>query len=75
MKRFCLFIGLLLNCALSGKAQMQENSLTAEQKIAGLSALWSEAKYNEAFFDNIGAEKWDSAYLAFIRPVIDTPDD
>lgn len=39
MKRFCLFIGLLLNCALSGKAQMQENSLTAEQKIAGLSAL------------------------------------
>lgn len=75
MKRFCLFIGLLLSYALTGKAQMQENSLTAEQKIAGLSALWSEAKYNEAFFDNIGAEKWDSAYLAFIRPVIDTPDD
>lgn len=75
MKRFCLFIGLLLSYALTGKAQMQENSLTAEQKIAGLSALWAEAKYNEAFFDPIGTEKWDSAYLAFIRPVMDTPDD
>ena len=75
MKRLCLFIGLLLGNLAAGTAQMPENTLTAEQKIAGLSALWAEAKYNDAFFDNIGTEKWDSAYLAFIRPVIDTPDD
>lgn len=75
MKRFCLFIGLLLSSTWAGKAQSPENTLTAEQKVAGLSALWAEAKYNEAFFDNIGAEKWDSAYLSFIRPVMDTPHD
>ncbi len=75
MKRFCLFIGLLLGSLPSGKAQSTENTLTAEQKVAGLSSLWAEAKYNDAFFDNIGAEKWDSAYLAFIRPVMDTPHD
>lgn len=60
MKRLCLFIGLLLGNLATGKAQMPENTLTAEQKIAGLSALWAEAKYNDAFFDNIGTEKWDS---------------
>lgn len=75
MKQLCLFIGFLISSVLTGKAQGPENILTPEQKVAGLSALWAEAKYNEAFFDPIGTEKWDSAYLAFIRPVMDTPDD
>lgn len=56
-------------------AQEIPNTLTPEQKVAGLSTLWSEAKYNEAFFDNIGEAKWDSAYRAFIKPVMETPDD
>lgn len=57
------------------KAQEVPNTLTAEQKLAGLSTLWAEAKYNEAFFDNIGPAKWDSAYRAFIKPVMEAPND
>lgn len=57
------------------KAKDLPNTLSPEQKLFGLSKMWSEAKYNDAFFDNIGAEKWDSAYKAFIQPVMNTPND
>lgn len=56
-------------------AQELPNTLTREQKLFGLSMLWSEAKYNEAFFSNIGEARWDSAYQAFMKPVMETPND
>lgn len=43
--------------------------LTAAEKIAGLSKVWSEAKYGFANFDLVPALNWDSAYLAFITKV------
>ncbi len=39
------------------------------EKIAGLSKVWSEAKFGFANFDLVPALDWDSAYLAFIPKV------
>lgn len=43
--------------------------LTASEKIAGLSKVWSEAKFGFANFDLVPKLDWDSAYLAFIPKV------
>jgi carboxyl-terminal processing protease len=37
--------------------------LTEDQRVAGLSRLWSEAKYNFANFDLVPDLDWDAAYL------------
>ena len=50
------------------KTSYQPNLSDAE-KVAGLSKLWSEAKYNFAYFDQIPDVNWDSAYLAYIPKV------
>ena len=49
--------------------------MTPEDKLYALSKIWSEAKYNEAFFDNVGEEAWDSTYLALIKPVMESKSD
>ena len=41
-------------------------TLSEEEKMAGLSRFWAEAKYNFAFFDNVPRLSWDSLYLATI---------
>src|SRR6476661_6737415 len=46
--------------------------LTTEQKIAGLSKCWSEAKYNFANFDLVPTLNWDSLYTSFIPKVAAT---
>jgi hypothetical protein len=46
--------------------------LTQEQRIAGLSKCWAEAKYNFANFDLIPTLNWDSLYTAFIPRVMAT---
>ena len=43
--------------------------LPEDERIAGLSRLWSEAKYNFAFFDRLPALDWDALYLATIPKV------
>jgi len=43
--------------------------LTEDEKVAGLSLLWSEAKYNFAYFDRLPALDWDATYLAFLPKV------
>lgn len=68
-------LGMLLLSTAGTFAQQVPNTLTPEQKLFGLSSLWSEAKYNEVSFENIGVEKWDSAYRALIKPVMESPDD
>jgi carboxyl-terminal processing protease len=37
--------------------------LTEDQRVAGLSRLWSEAKYNFVNFDLVPLLDWDAAYL------------
>jgi carboxyl-terminal processing protease len=44
-------------------------TLTEDEKIAGLSRFWAEAKYNFAFFDKIPRLSWDSLYLATLPKV------
>ncbi len=43
--------------------------LSRTEKIAGLSKVWSEAKFGFANFDLVPSLNWDSAYLAFIPKV------
>jgi carboxyl-terminal processing protease len=43
--------------------------LPEDEKIAGLSRLWSEAKYNFAFFDRLPSLDWDALYLSYLPKV------
>lgn len=45
------------------------DDLTEDEKIAGLSRVWSEAKYNFAFFDHVPDLDWDASYLAYLPRV------
>lgn len=55
---------------MSGGSDIPE--LTTEQKIAGLSKCWAEAKYNFANFDLVPNLNWDSVYQAYIPKVVAT---
>jgi carboxyl-terminal processing protease len=46
--------------------------ISADEKVAGLSKLWSEVKYNFAFFDQVPDLNWDSLYVAFLPRVRET---
>jgi carboxyl-terminal processing protease len=47
-------------------------NLTAEEKIAGLSKLWSEVKYNFVNFYLVPDLDWDSLYMAYLPKVTAT---
>lgn len=53
-------------------AERPAEVLTAEEKIAGLSKAWAEAKYNFANFDLVPGLNWDSLYVAYIPKVTAT---
>lgn len=44
-------------------------TLDEDQRVAGLSRLWSEAKYNFANFDLVPELDWDALYLATLPQV------
>lgn len=44
-------------------------NLSEDEKIAGLSKLWSEAKFNFIHFDKIQGLDWDALYLATLAKV------
>jgi C-terminal processing protease CtpA/Prc len=44
-------------------------NLTEAEKAAGLSKLWSEAKYNFAYFDHLPGLNWDQLYLEYLPKV------
>ena len=48
-------------------------NLSAAEKVAGLSKLWSEAKYNFAYFDHVPSLDWDGLYLDYLSKVQQTP--
>ena len=54
---------------VSTRPAYQEN-LPVEEKLAGLSLLWSEAKYNFANFDLVPELDWDAEYRAMIPRVM-----
>lgn len=51
-----------------------EENLSVEDKLAGLSLLWSEAKYNFANFDLVPELDWDAEYRAMIPRVMASED-
>ncbi len=48
------------------------SDISGEEKIAGLSKLWSEVKYNFVFVDRLAVLNWDSLYIAYIPLVEQT---
>jgi C-terminal processing protease CtpA/Prc len=44
-------------------------NISEDEKVAGLSKLWSEAKYNFAYFDHVPDLDWDKLYLAYLPKV------
>ncbi|RIV17364.1 hypothetical protein DYU11_32260 [Fibrisoma montanum] len=48
-------------------------NLSDDEKVAGLSKMWAEAKYNFAYFDHIPDVDWDRLYLEYLPKVRATP--
>jgi carboxyl-terminal processing protease len=44
-------------------------NLSLAEKVAGLSKLWEEAKYNFAYFDHLPGFDWDQVYLEYLPKV------
>ncbi len=70
-----LFASLMPSNAQQGISYGINTYMTSEDKLFALSKVWSEAKYNEAFFNNMGEQAWDSTYLALIKPVMESKSD
>lgn len=51
-------------------ATTYSENLTTEEKVAGLSMIWSEAKYNFANFRLVPDLNWDASYQQFLPKVI-----
>lgn len=50
------------------KTSVRED-LSEDEKVAGLSRLWSEVKYNFVYFDRVPDVNWDSLYFAYLPRV------
>jgi C-terminal processing protease CtpA/Prc len=72
MKRFIIL--LLVLSVTAAKAQIP-NSLTAADKVYGLSKFWQEANYNFVYLDKVDRPKWDSMYKTMITAVQQTAND
>ena len=48
------------------------DDLSDDEKIAGLSRLWSEVKYNFAYFERVPDLDWDKTYLEYLPRVRQT---
>lgn len=72
--KYALFLAaaLLLSAALQAQ---KPNTLSAREKIYGLSKFWQEVNYNFVFFDKINKQEWDSLYQEMISRVLNTQDD
>lgn len=69
MRQILVFTFLFLTISSFGQTATSE--INNEEKIFGLSKLWSEVKYNFANFD-VSKINWDSTYQAYIPKVLAT---
>ena len=51
------------------------NTLTASEKVYGLSKFWQEVNYNFVYLNRVDHKKWDSTYLSLIDEVQKTATD
>jgi len=47
--------------------------LTTEEKVAGLSLFWAEARRNFVYFDHVPQLQWDQVYMDYLAKVIAAP--
>ncbi|MER2996556.1 S41 family peptidase [Pontibacter populi] len=69
-----LLLPILLLVALVANAQLP-NTLSATDKVYGLSKFWQEVNYNFVYLDKVDRTKWDNAYRDAINNVQQTPND
>lgn len=55
--------------SLESLASPYKENISEDEKVAGLSLLWSAAKYNFANFDLVPDLNWDSLYMAYLPRV------
>ena len=72
MKKHFLF--LFIVAATFVHAQMPK-TLSAADKVYGLSKFWQEVNYNFIYLDKVNRKEWDSIYRDLIIKVQQTPDD
>ncbi|MFD2248375.1 S41 family peptidase [Pontibacter ruber] len=72
MKKNLLF--LLLLVAFATRAQVS-NTLSASDKVYGLSKFWQEVNYNFVYLDKVDRTQWDRAYREAITKVQETKND
>lgn len=48
-------------------------TLSEDERIAGLSRIWSEAKFNFVYFDRLPNLDWDALYLSYLPRVRSVP--
>jgi len=46
-----------------------KENLSDDEKVAGLSKLWAEAKFNFIHFDKVPTLKWDAVYMEYLPKV------
>ncbi|RYE17608.1 MAG: peptidase S41, partial [Sphingobacteriaceae bacterium] len=68
------FILILIAFASLAQAQLP-NTITAEQKVYGLSRFWQEVNYNLVYINRVDRKAWDSLYVAMIPAVQQTKSD
>ena len=76
MKRFVFFVLAIISFSMEIFSQNKtDRSInTLEEKIYGLSLIWSEVKYNFVNIDNLDFDL-DSLYRETMKRVIETQDD
>ena len=50
-----------------------KQNLSDDEKIAGLSKLWAEAKFNFIYFDKVPSLDWDKVYMEYLPKVRAAP--
>lgn len=73
MRKFFSIAFLVIG--LSGYAQQMPNTLSAADKVYGLSRFWQEVNYNFVYLDQVDRRMWDSTYREYITQVQATPND
>ncbi|RYY89817.1 MAG: peptidase S41 [Chitinophagaceae bacterium] len=69
-----IFLSLLICIAFSASAQFP-NTLSASDKVYGLSKFWQEVNYNFVYLNQVNRNTWDSAYKTMISEVQATKND
>ncbi|PKP34548.1 MAG: hypothetical protein CVT98_10720, partial [Bacteroidetes bacterium HGW-Bacteroidetes-15] len=74
MKTKVLSFIMIVTISLCAFGQ-DENKISNNDKIFGLSLLWKEVSYNFAFFNQVPNLNWDSCYMASLPKVLETTND